>query len=126
MIMKKFIALLLLLTLSCGENGTDESYSEDRTEPPPPEGEEITFEQLKANVLTPGRCLTCHGSGGTNAWPGSSEEEQVLSRVSDDRDHTTSPLYTRSADESMPPGGPAVNEAGLEYIRRFIEGLDSE
>ena len=125
MIMKKMLLLLLLLT-ACGENGTDESiaYSGKKTEPPP-EDAIVTFAILKEKVLTPGRCMTCHGDGGTRVWSGNDEEEKVLSQISGDS-YEESPLYDRSADGSMPPGGPAVDDNGLAYIRKFIEGLDTD
>ena len=118
--MKKALLLFLLL-LSCGKNGTDEStvYSGGNTEPPP-EDVIVTFEQLNEKVLTSGRCLTCHGD-----WPGESEEAKILSRVSD-RGYEESPLYKRTADGSMPPGGPPLSDNQLEYIRSFIEGLDTD
>ena len=137
MIMKKMLLLLLLLT-ACGENGTDESITYDggRAAPPPAVGETITFEQFKEDVLVPWRCTACHqgGSGGTN-WGTTDEEfkQGVLSGtfnrvrlISSDYDSDKSALYTRSG-LNMPPGpeGP-VDTYGLEYIKRFIEGLDTD
>ena len=122
--MKKIFLLLLLC--SCGENGTDESvtYSGGAG---PSENMVVTFEILKKEVLDPQGCTGCHdgGSGGPDWSNGRTFEEGVLSRVNDER-NLESPLYARSADDMnpMPPFIGPVNKSGLEYIQRFIEGLD--
>ena len=142
MIVKKILLLFLLLT-ACGENGTDESvvYDGGRTVPVPEisEDETITYELLKRVVLDPWNCIDCHiqGGGGTS-W--GSDVDTVRKTIIDSKivpgDPERSSLYVRSKGsnpQTMPPQtnsysdkkGP-VDEQGLEYIRRFIEGLDTD
>ena len=124
------------LLISCGENGMDESsFYSDTFIQDIPEGEPITYNQLRTLVLNRWDCLTCHGPGGGNSW--GADQDAIEQNIIDNKivpgNPEASSLYTRSRGtipNTMPPSyhtGPAgpgpVDAQGLEYIERFINGL---
>lgn len=96
----------------------------------------ISYAQLKAYVLDPWACLTCHGPSGTEPWGVDQIDirEEILESKVMAGNPGNSLLFTRASavppSPTMPPssftggqGNGPVNSIGLDYITRFIDGL---
>ena len=77
--------------------------------------DEITYEDIKTNILEAKGCINCHGN-----WANS--EAGLLTRITPG-DPFSSPFYLRMEDGSMPFGGPSLDSDELEYVENFIRGL---
>ena len=98
--------------------------------------EGVSYAQLKAYVLDPWGCLTCHGPTGAESWGASQADirQEILNTKVVVGNPGSSLLFTRSSAEppatTMPPqgftggqGDGPVDSVGLDYITRFINGL---
>jgi mono/diheme cytochrome c family protein len=81
--------------------------------PPAPSGTNtgITYAQIKAAVLSPYRCLNCHGVG----------TEASLARWMNKSSPASSSFYTTIKNGSMPQGGSRVPTAAQAYVLQYIK-----
>lgn len=72
----------------------------------------VTFEQINKAVLTPFKCIRCHGDWATS--------EAGLKTKLVAGDPSISKLFNRVQDETMPLGGNGIGVENIDLIERYI------
>ena len=106
--------LIFILFISCQEIGTAENDI-FRDLPSLTSIETVTYEQVNELVIQPFGCAGCHGD-----WAGT--ELGILSRVVAG-DPSSSALFLRTQDGTMPLGGSGIGQARVDLIERYILDL---
>jgi hypothetical protein len=107
----KFSIILLFIFIGCNQKAQDDLTFSESVEIGA-EDEQVTYEMIKKHVIEPFNCNLCHSN-----WAGATEG--LLSRIRAG-DPSSSPLFRRLQDESMPLGGSGIGTQRLDLVEKYI------